>query len=168
MVYLLIAIPFVYWMLSTGAGAVGIWFSRASVDDYHKECVKRLDTTIWPYLLSHFSDWDIDAIYAIIAWETGWLSDPNSKLRVNTYHNLLGLDIQGKPGVGRQYAYYWECLHYFQRLISGKFGTRYNGAYPARGDGVAFLTLLHEAGYNSNDSWLRGVLDCYQKMSYLH
>jgi hypothetical protein len=163
-----IAALFGVYILFNGVGAVGLWFDRKQFPDFQKECVRRLDKNIWPYLLTHFTDWDIDAIYAIIAWETGWLSDPNSKRRVNEKHNLLGLDLPSQPGVGRTYLYYWECLHYFHRLISGAFGPRYESAYAVRGEGEAFLTQLHECGYNSNDSWLTGVLSCYEKMSYLH
>jgi hypothetical protein len=112
------------------------------------------------YLESKFPSWDINAILAICAQETGWLSDPNAKDRIENHYNIMGLDKAGQPDVPRDYSTYEECLDYFHRLITKT--PRYAPVLDFIYDGPNFLEALHHAGYNSNESWYEGVLNIYE------
>lgn len=115
------------------------------------------------YLATNLEDWDWRAILAICAWETGWLCSPDAKNRVNHKCNILGIDIYGKPGQGRTFGSYYDCLAYFERLV--RTTPRYTVAYIQRWDGESFIRALSKGGYNSNQSWIDGVLWCYHKLA---
>lgn len=140
-------------------GASSYYFNREDFPDYRLHCLDiiRVDVNRELEKQSAFDAYSWRAIAAIIIHETGWLSHPDARLRVTTYHNVLGLD---KPeGGARQFASYAACFAYFAALM---FNKRYDKrAYPVRGTGDEFLTALHDCGYNANESWLNAVLAIY-------
>lgn len=132
-----------------------LWFSRESFPAYRAQCRHLFKTILRPMIFDRLNGYSSNAVLAIIAWETGWLSDPNSKLRVETKHNLMGLDLNG---VGRTFKSYEKCLDYFDELMH--YSRYVNSAYPVRNQAQVFIAALNAAGYNSNESWRVGVLHC--------
>ena len=142
-----------------------LWFSRVRLTQpqWIDKFLRQLDSGgIDSYLFIYMEDWDINAVKAICAWETGWLSDPKSKSMVNVKCNLFGIDIPNQPEVGQTFRSYYDCLAYFERMI--RTSSYYVKAYPLRGDGQAFIPALSAGGYNKNQSWIDGVLWCYREI----
>jgi len=76
-----------------------------------------------------------------------------------TYDNLLGISYtdrsSGTP-VDRPYIFdsVPHCLEFFDTMMGW---TLYKRAREARRNASAFVTELHEAGYNSSEQWYNGV-----------
>jgi len=142
-----------------------LWFSKAGLSqgEIIDRFVRQLNSEgIIGWLTLNAIGFDVRAILAICAWETGWLSDPKAKLRVNTKYNILGIDIYGRPGVGQTFLSYYACCASFERLI--RTGARYASAYSVRDMGEPFIRALNLGGYNETQTWLTGVLRCYRML----
>jgi uncharacterized protein YceK len=94
------------------------------------------------------------AIMALSAWETDW---GNSHAAM-AHNNLSGISTNDVP---RAYANIGEWFNAMKALLQQP---RYAGAM-ATSSPAEFITKLHEEGYNSNNSWLTGVLSLVAELS---
>ena len=93
---------------------------------------------------------------AVMLHETGY----GLSVAAREYDNLLGISYtdrsSGKP-VDRPYKFdsVPHCLEYFDTMMHWRL---YADALMYANNPESFVTKLHEAGFNSNESWLKGVL----------
>jgi hypothetical protein len=139
-----------------------LWIDRDRFPEYVPEFWRRFARYLRPIFAVVLPGYDPIAVASIIAWETGYLSDPNARRRVVEYNNIMGIEPSGRPAVFRSIA---EGVKYFDYMMHLKPDTRgiYREAYQVRHDGEKFLQALHDAGYNSSQSWIDGVLSIYRR-----
>jgi hypothetical protein len=138
-----------------------VWIDRGDFPNYIDEFWTRIGRYFWPIYAVALKGYDWTAVSSVMAWETGYLSDPNAKRRVTIYNNCFGIEPSGKAG---KYSDVAACVRYFDYMMHVKEDTRglYAEAYRVRGDGESFIIELWKAGYNSNTSWRDGVLSIYR------
>jgi hypothetical protein len=91
---------------------------------------------------------------ALAAHESGW----GLSRAARRGDNLWGVSDNDQP---RVYASLDDAVHDLVQVLAQP---RYAGPQAVRGIGVAWLRGLHECGYNSNESWLAGVLAAYERL----
>ncbi|MBS3917907.1 MAG: hypothetical protein KG012_03360 [Deltaproteobacteria bacterium] len=107
----------------------------------------------------HLVGYDLSAIAAIIAWETGWISDPNAYRAVVEKNNLMGITTGGSGVINRTFSNNYNCITFFKNMIETY--PRYAVAKIWKGSGDRFIHELWVGGYNSNLSWKNGILSIY-------
>ena len=100
---------------------------------------------------------------AVMLHETGY----GHSLAAKEYDNLLGISYtdrsSGKP-VDRPYKFdsVPHCLEFLDTMMHWSLYTK---AQAFAKDPKQYVTALHEAGFNSSESWLRGVLGAVDKIT---
>lgn len=135
-----------------------LWFSRKEYRNYVSECKYRLNEKYAEIFFPLQTEmYDIRAVKAIIALETGWLSDVKSYTFVVKNNNILGISrANDKP-------YFFSningCINFFSNLMKKP---RYVQAYNLRSYGEEFLKELRKAGYNPSKEWEKACLQIYR------
>lgn len=134
-----------------------LWFSRDQFPDFRNEFYNRMNKIrgIWTE-----PGWDLMAIWAIITYETGWLSSSQGFLV--GHNNFLGISYPLVKGEEYQRPYNFEsiqgCVAKFYRMMHSSL---YSKAYAVRADGPAFIRQVSMDGWNLAPSWRSAVLENY-------
>jgi hypothetical protein len=99
------------------------------------------------------------ALAAISVHETGY----GTSHVAYEHDNLWGVSYKGPAGPMVPYTYE-SIAHSAEHLIAVLNLDRYAQARAAKSDGRVFLVALHDAGYNSSQQWLDGVLAAYGEL----
>jgi len=115
---------------------------------------------VWHHLVA--LGFDPTGPAAVMLHETGW----GLSLAAREYDNLLGIsytDKTSKPYTDRPYKFdsVPHCLEFLDMMMHWSL---YSEALAWRQDPVKYVTALHKAGFNSNLSWLQGVLGAVGKI----
>jgi len=89
---------------------------------------------------------------AIMCWETGF----GLSHAAREHDALFGISYEDKKHVWWPYVYdsVPHSLEHFHTLMQKEL---YRLAWAAKQDPLRFLQRLHDAGYNSNETWIAGV-----------
>lgn len=181
MTYFLLFILLIFLLILTDVRIIRIW-NDEGVNDMKKENgkIKYTDYTgrrVYGYEIYNTADaenlvlteiekvmgeWGFDllAVLAISALETGYWRAPTARVRIIEKNNIMGIDEP--DGTGKAFYSITDCLIYFRNLI--QYSRYYkNTAYPVRGKGEQFITALSQSGYNTTKQWLNGVLSIYRQ-----
>lgn len=115
---------------------------------------------IWHHLIA--LGFDPTGPAAVMLHETGY----GLSLAAREYDNLLGIsytDKSTKPYTDRPFKFdsVPHCLEYFDTMMHWSL---YAQAAGFKKHPDSFVRALHEAGFNSSDSWLSGVQSAVQKI----
>ena len=110
--------------------------------------------------------YDWRGVAAISLHETGYGTSHAAML----HDNMFGVSYRGASGIWQPLRYdsLAHCASGFIQTMhntkNSKGAQRYAGALAVRSTGETFIGALNFAGYNSTESWRRGVLSAYGRL----